>query len=238
MSRDIFSMIGKQSSRVKSQEKIAARVASAVTANLLSLSLSETHKTIIIDEYIVKIHPISTQSRTPSRKFVAFDLDGTLITTKSGHTFSRGPNDWTWLNDKVVPSLQSITLPIVIFTNQGAVIAQKTSKSLSNFTKKCKLILDAMKEAGIDVSNVWIYASPKMGKTYKGKNEAEFTKMRKPEIGMFEHLLKDGVLEDVIKEECVYVGDAAGRATDFSDSDKKFAQNCDIPFKTPEEYFV
>ena len=42
------------------------------------------------------------------------------------------------------------------------------------------------------------------------------------------------------------VGDAAGRPAnkisgrkkDFSASDRTFAINCDIPFKTPEQYFL
>lgn len=35
-----------------------------------------------------------------------------------------------------------------------------------------------------------------------------------------------------------YVGDAAGRKNDFSDSDKAFAINADLHFYTPEELFL
>ena len=45
--------------------------------------------------------------------------------------------------------------------------------------------------------------------------------------------------------ECIYVGDAAGRKksktykrNDFSDSDYKFAINCQFKFFTPEEFFL
>ena len=38
-------------------------------------------------------------------------------------------------------------------------------------------------------------------------------------------------------DESFYVGDAAGRKKDFSDSDLKFAENIGITFYTPEEYF-
>lgn len=34
-----------------------------------------------------------------------------------------------------------------------------------------------------------------------------------------------------------YVGDAAGREGDFSDSDKEFAKNAGVPFYTPESFF-
>ncbi len=35
-----------------------------------------------------------------------------------------------------------------------------------------------------------------------------------------------------------FVGDAAGRDNDFSCSDRKFAANAKIDFKTPEEFFL
>jgi bifunctional polynucleotide phosphatase/kinase len=55
---------------------------------------------------------------------------------------------------------------------------------------------------------------------------------RKPEIGILSLLPQNlGKLE-------FYVGDAANRANDFSDSDLKFAENAKIPFFTPEEYFA
>jgi len=55
---------------------------------------------------------------------------------------------------------------------------------------------------------------------------------RKPEIGILSLLPQNlGKLE-------FYVGDAAGRSSDFSDSDLKFAENAKIPFYVPEEYFT
>jgi bifunctional polynucleotide phosphatase/kinase len=55
---------------------------------------------------------------------------------------------------------------------------------------------------------------------------------RKPEIGILSLLdPKLGKLE-------FCVGDAGGRAGDFSDSDLKFAENAGIPFYTPEQFFT
>lgn len=60
---------------------------------------------------------------------------------------------------------------------------------------------------------------------------------RKPQQGMIKELYKDlgpEVSKDHIE---FYAGDAAGRQTDFSDSDKVFAERANIVFKTPEEIF-
>lgn len=82
--------------------------------------------------------------------------------------------------------------------------------------------------------------------SYKKVNEYSiidpdiFGKMRKPEIGMMEEFKKDlqghfDALPSITW--CHYCGDAAGRPNDFSDSDKQFARNLNLPFKTPEDIF-
>ena len=51
---------------------------------------------------------------------------------------------------------------------------------------------------------------------------------------MFDQFAADnGPIQDIF-----YVGDAAGRHTDFSSSDAKFAFNCGIHFYTPEQFFL
>lgn len=52
---------------------------------------------------------------------------------------------------------------------------------------------------------------------------------RKPDIG---------ILSLLSQKPEFYVGDASGRAGDFSDSDLKFAENAGIPFYTPEQFFA
>lgn len=70
---------------------------------------------------------------------------------------------------------------------------------------------------------------------------------RKPSLGMWDYFCKNLLGEDiktVDKKKSFYCGDAAGRpktATrkkDFSDTDRKFAINIGIGFKTPDELFL
>lgn len=73
---------------------------------------------------------------------------------------------------------------------------------------------------------------------------------RKPRTGMWTELCEDYGLQDVDKEESIFVGDAGGRtavpassgrksiAKDFSCSDRNFAHNVGITYQTPEEFFL
>ncbi|SMN19205.1 similar to Saccharomyces cerevisiae YMR156C TPP1 DNA 3'-phosphatase that functions in repair of endogenous damage of double-stranded DNA [Maudiozyma saulgeensis] len=73
--------------------------------------------------------------------------------------------------------------------------------------------------------------------------EELFNSMRKPNIGMGERFIKDiqkrnpSIMKHNMKW-AYYCGDAAGRSSDFSDTDKIFAKNMGIDFKTPEEVFI
>lgn len=62
----------------------------------------------------------------------------------------------------------------------------------------------------------------------------KFDNYRKPNTGMLQEFYTDVGTHSGIE---FYVGDAAGRKNDFSDSDKAFAINGNINFHTPEELF-
>lgn len=72
-----------------------------------------------------------------------FDLDGTLITTKSGAKFPKDKNDWKWLTPDVPKKLKQLD-NIVIFTNQAGL---KTDKQINDFIYKLNNIFE-----GINVS--------------------------------------------------------------------------------------
>jgi len=64
---------------------------------------------------------VPTPFGTVSNKIAAFDLDGTLITTKSKRRFPKDKDDWRLLNEKVALKLRCLDkegYTIVVFTNQ------------------------------------------------------------------------------------------------------------------------
>lgn len=162
-----------------------------------------------------------------SNNIAGFDMDGTIIKTKSGRTFPKDTDDWT-LNYSSIPnqlkSLYEEGYKIVFFTNQSGV--GKDSFKIKNFKKKIE-----------GVSK--IIALPIQVFIALGKGI-----YRKPLLGMW-NLLQDKKNDDVKIDlnKSFYVGDAAGRAVskqkkDHSLVDRLFALNIGIKFYTPEEYFL
>lgn len=158
-----------------------------------------------------------------ARKIAAFDLDGTLVLTKTKMTFPRDEHDFRAFNEEVpkkLKALQKQGYRLVILSNQGAIKSAVTGKMahkvmtridlvLKDLEITCKVILSTSKDA-----------------------------YRKPESGMWTYLVEkcNGGLE-VDLENSFYVGDAAGREGDFANTDREFANKIGISFKTPEEMF-
>jgi len=161
-----------------------------------------------------------------------FDVDGTLVATKSGATFARGGQDWRLLpfaND-LKSRIQQLQTEFpehqcvcVLFTNQGGVVTRQSSKAYINLITKLTGICNTL--GCVD----FVYASLRAEDSIK-------IKYRKPAKGMFD-LFAKGVPE-IDFNTSFYVGDAAGRPQDHSSDDINFAKNVGITFITPEEYFV
>ncbi|XP_064466626.1 bifunctional polynucleotide phosphatase/kinase-like isoform X2 [Ornithodoros turicata] len=165
-----------------------------------------------------------------SSKIAAFDLDGTIITTKSGKVFPVDVKDWKLLYSEVRTKLKSLAeegYKIVVITNQRGV-----AKGYSNeaaFMGKLEKILEHLN------INAQVYVCFGLGF------------FRKPVPGVWRHLETEGNGNIPIDmQESFYVGDAAGRQAnweprrkkDFSSSDRLFALNVGLRFHTPEEFFL
>ena len=71
--------------------------------------------------------------------------------------------------------------------------------------------------------------------TCKAKEKDAF---RKPETGMWEELgRRNGGIKPQ-QEKSFFVGDAAGRKKDHSDTDKEFAKAAGLKFFTEDEFFL
>ncbi|KAK7156181.1 hypothetical protein R3I94_006306 [Phoxinus phoxinus] len=166
-----------------------------------------------------------------SSKVAGFDIDGCIITTKSGKVFPTSPDDWKILFPEIQPRLASLLkkgYKVVFFTNQMGISRGKLRPEV--FKSKAEDILQTLKLP----IQVFVSTAPGI--------------YRKPVIGMWEHLCEKangGVTIDV--SQSFYVGDAAGRPAnwapgkkkkDFSCSDRLFALNIGLQFHTPEEYFL
>lgn len=165
-----------------------------------------------------------------SSLIAAFDLDATLIKTKSGSRFPKDNDDWELLFGNVKSKLKEKfeeNYKLAVFTNQGA-IGKHDQKRLG-FQKK---IEDIVKRIDLPIQ-VFIATGHSI--------------YRKPVPGMWFVLTmeKNGGLE-VDMEKSFFVGDAAGRPKnwapkrpkDHSLADRLFATNVGIKFYTPEEFFL
>lgn len=192
-------------------------------------------------------------AKTDSKKvkIAAFDMDCTLIDTKSGIKFGKGPHDWRWWSDQVTKRLKKYVLDdyvLAIFTNQGAVVVtpetKESSKSFRNLASKINLMMASLK--GTVDTKVLVFAAPTRPSPKRTKNissEEKHKSMRKPETAMWlalEDYIERALGKDysIDKEASFFVGDAAGRDGDFLDSDRAFAEKIGLRFDVPENVFA
>jgi len=158
-----------------------------------------------------------------NKEILGFDLDSTLIKTKSGAKFPIDDKDWVFQYPNVKETLQKIKdkFNLVIFSNQKGLNNQS---KINQFNQK---INDIYTELGFEFS-IFIATEDDI--------------YRKPHTGMYKLFLKLSKFKDEDIETLIYCGDAAGRlfsngTKDFSISDNYFAYNIDSEFKLPEDLF-
>ena len=153
----------------------------------------------------------------------AFDLDGTIITTKSGRVFPKDDNDWKFLHGPCISKIQKISsesnAKVVIFSNQAGI--HNGTMEADGFKKKIETIVRQI-------------SAPLLVFVMTGKNE--YRKPLPTVWNLFVRSYNGGVTPAM--ESSVYCGDAAGRKKDHSKSDRLFALNIGVQFCTPEEFFL
>lgn len=94
-----------------------------------------------------QIQVMTVEGCKPRPSIAAFDLDGTIITTKSGRVFATNPDDWKLLYEpQVVQTLKKLHeqdgYKIVFITNQAGIATGKTS--VKDFRKKVEDIVNLL----------------------------------------------------------------------------------------------
>ena len=156
------------------------------------------------------------------KKVLFCDLDGTLIETISGETFPKGIWDMQ-IRFEVLDKIKEIKPKcLLIVTNQGGI--GKGFVNRRNFEFKMEYICRSIKE----------YAEIPVEYSYCEKNDPAY-KYRKPNSGMLDSLMHKminrGIVGNGIEiDKMLMIGDASGKEGQFSDSDKKTAENFGIDY--------
>ncbi len=159
---------------------------------------------------------INDYVKNHSCKIASFDLDNTLIRHKNDARLTNSNTGWSLVYGvkNKLKELVENDYKIVIITNQCG-----SKFDHNEFHKK---ISNVVKELDVPLQVIVC-------------TESGYCK--KPSVGMWRLLeLNNGSIKiDTTKS--FYVGDAAGRSSDVSDMDYKFAINNKIKFYIPDEYF-
>ncbi len=170
---------------------------------------------------LVKLSP-DIDPITRTKGVLAFDMDGTIIVTKSGKTFATNKNDWKLFDSSIPQRLLTAYeegYSLAIISNQkGAKTPQDQLDVQSKFDAISRVLsvpIDMICSHHDDI-------------------------YRKPFPGMWEflyHARWKNLPITLTSENCLYIGDAAGREQsgtrkkDFSDTDYKLSLNLGIQVK-------
>lgn len=158
-------------------------------------------------------------------KILFADLDGTLIKTKSGETFPKGIWDMEFRFD-VLDKIKEVKPEyLLIVSNQGGI--ESGFVDAYDFAFKSEYVARAISE----------YCGCKCYAMYCTTNN-KLDYHRKPNVGMLESLLEKYVGDDFdyIKQSSLMIGDASGKEGQFSDTDKKTAENFGIDYIDVDDF--
>ena len=153
------------------------------------------------------------------------DLDGTLINTVSGEIFPKGIWDMQ-IRFEVLDKIKEVKPEyLLIVSNQGGI--ESGFMDDYDFRAKLEYITRAISE----------YCDCECYAMYCKTNDKS-DPYRKPNVGMLNYLTERRVGDDFdyIKSVSLMIGDASGKEGQFSDSDKKTAENFGINYMDVEDF--
>ena len=158
-------------------------------------------------------------------KILFSDLDGTLIETISGEPFPKGIWDMRIRFD-ILNAIKELNPEyILIVSNQGGI--ESGFVDAQNFRAKSEYVARAVGE----------YCNCKCYAMYCETND-KLDLYRKPNTGMLENLMENYVGDDIeySKQKSLRIGDASGQEGQFSDCDKKTAENFGIDYMDIDDF--
>lgn len=163
-------------------------------------------------------------------KVLFCDLDGTLIDTLSGETFPKGIWDMK-IKFEVLDAIKKLAPEYVfIVSNQGGI--EKGFVNRRNFEFKMEYIMRSMKEYMTNSCS----CAPFVEYRYCDSNSKDHI-YRKPNTGMLSSCLKRYMNGGLLSaSELLMIGDASGKPGQFSDSDKKTAENFGIDYMDVDDF--
>lgn len=153
------------------------------------------------------------------------DLDGTIIVTKSGKTFPENCNDWKF-KENIINAIQEYNpTHLHIISNQGGI--EKGFVDKKEFIGKMQAICDQLRKS---------LPNTRVSYNYCISNDPKHP-YRKPNDGMIHDFCMDSIFgTDCSKKNCIMIGDASGKEGQFSDSDKKCAENAAIKYMDVDDF--
>lgn len=171
-------------------------------------------------EWIVNDYVYGAKGFKYTDKLAFFDLDGTLISTKSGKIYPIDQNDWQFYSTHIITKLHQLYEDgycITIITNQSKLT---TNDKIAIWRNKLDSIIEKINLP------IQLFCS------------ISYDKYRKPAPGfMFLHINPTIKELGLIIKKSFYCGDACGRVNDHNNTDYKFALNVGLKFITPDEFF-
>ena len=155
-------------------------------------------------------------------KILFSDLDGTLIDTISGKLFPEGIWDMH-LKFSIFAKIKELKPSFLfIVSNQGGI--EKGFVNEHHFCTKLGFIVHSIEE----------YCNIAVDYYYCSSNNKD-DENRKPNYGMLEDALTEYDI-NYSKSKMLMIGDASGKPGQFSDSDKKTAENFGIDYLDVEDF--